>query len=147
MSNPFDDLESDDSDDGDNANESETDVTSTDEKGRSRDSLTSVDTTVTESNPEPTRESPEQTIENRDPADVGPAFDFSESRQKPMYPHDETWDEVEDQLGITVIPELRQMGIRDEEKREVHNALLKVAIEHSDEIADELAAERIRRSD
>ncbi|WP_255681648.1 hypothetical protein [Natrinema sp. SYSU A 869] len=64
-----------------------------------------------------------------------------------MYPHDETWDEVEDQLGITVIPELRQMGIRDEEKREVHNALLKVAIEHSDEIADELAAERIRRSD
>ncbi|OVE82838.1 prolipoprotein diacylglyceryl transferase [Natronolimnobius baerhuensis] len=74
-----------------------------------------------------------------DAAETGPAFEYSEVRQKPLYARDSTWNELEDELGITVTPELRRMGIRDEETREIHDAILKVAIEHIDELPDAIA--------
>lgn len=77
-----------------------------------------------------------------EPAETGPAFEYSEVRQKPLYARDETWNDLEDELGITVTPELRRMGIRDDETREIHDAILKVAIEHIDEIPEIIAEER-----
>ena len=94
-----------------------------------------------ETEPEPSGES-----DTADPADIGPAFEYSDVKQRPLYARAETWNNLEDELGITVTPELRRKGIRDEETREIHDAILKVAIEHIDEIPEIVAEER-RRSD
>ena len=77
-----------------------------------------------------------------DPGEMGPAFPYSEVKQSPLYAREETWDELEDELGITVTPQLRQMGIRDDELREVHDAILKVVLNHIDEVPEIVAEER-----
>lgn len=91
---------------------------------------------------EPTEPAEQRTRETDDDDLSGPAFEYEEVRQRPLYARGETWDELEDELGITVTPELRRMGIRDEEKREIHDAVLKIALEHIDEIPNQIAAER-----
>ncbi|MCO8243765.1 MULTISPECIES: hypothetical protein [unclassified Haladaptatus] len=73
----------------------------------------------------------------------GPSFDYSEVRQRPLYARGETWDEFEDAIGISVVPELRREGIRDEEKREIHDAVLSLAAEEPERIV-ELIIERRR---
>lgn len=76
----------------------------------------------------------------------GPSFDYSEVRQRPLYARGETWDEFEDAIGITVVPELRRQGIRDEEKREIHDAVLTLAAEEPERLV-ELITERRRESE
>ncbi|RQG99182.1 hypothetical protein [Natrarchaeobius oligotrophus] len=78
------------------------------------------------------------------PADAGPGFEYSEVRQRPLYARGETWDELEDELGIRVVPSLRRLGIRDEETRELHDAILKVAIDHIDEVPERVRETRTR---
>ncbi|AHG01790.1 hypothetical protein HALLA_00435 (plasmid) [Halostagnicola larsenii XH-48] len=121
--NPFDDLDSDD------------------------DGIDTKSETESESAPEsssPTQTSTQSTepqtpsAEPKSPSDAGPGFEYSEVRQKPLYARDKTWDELEDKLGIQVTPELRRMEIRDEETREVHDAILKVALDHIDEVPDQI---------
>ncbi|ODR79548.1 hypothetical protein BG842_06070 [Haladaptatus sp. W1] len=75
----------------------------------------------------------------------GPAFEYSEVRQRPLYARGDTWDEFEDAVGITVVPELRRRGIRDEEKREIHDAVLTLAAEEPERLV-EIIAERRHRS-
>ncbi|MEY7849040.1 hypothetical protein AB7C87_07520 [Natrarchaeobius sp. A-rgal3] len=127
--NPFDDLGG---DDGETSVESDVER---DESGVETDRpaseparATAVDA-ASEPQPEP---------EPEPPSESGPAFEYSEVRQKPLYARGETWDQLEDELGITVTPELRRMGIRDDETREVHDAILKVVLEHIDEVADQI---------
>ncbi|GAA1333907.1 hypothetical protein GCM10009647_075270 [Streptomyces sanglieri] len=140
MSNPFDDLEADDTSTDDDPVEG--DKASVDEPGIEDSSETVAETTAepssstVDSNPSSVNQSDTTSSE------AGPAFEYSAVRQRPLYARGETWDELEDELGITVTPELRRMGIRDEETREIHDAILKIAIEHSDEIPDQIGAER-----
>lgn len=125
MSNPFDDLESNETDDTENESESNS----------SSDTDSTIQAEPVQS--EPVQETP---TESKPPEESGPGFEYSEVRQKPLYARDETWDELEDKLGIRVTPELRRMEIRDEETREVHDALLKVALDHIDEVPEQILA-------
>lgn len=92
--------------------------------------------------------SPPSTDPTRDEStdDVsGPPFEYSEVRQRPLYARGEMWDEFEDAVGISVIPELRKEGVRDEEKREIHDAVLTLAVEDPERVV-EIILERRRRS-
>ena len=74
----------------------------------------------------------------------GPSFDYSEVRQRPLYARGETWDEFEDAIGISVVPELRRQGIRDEEKREIHDAVLTLAAEEPERLVEIITERRER---
>lgn len=65
-------------------------------------------------------------------------------RQNPLYARGKTWDELEDQLGITLTPEFREEGVRDDQLREVHDAILEVALEHMDEVSDRVLEKRVK---
>ena len=75
----------------------------------------------------------------------GPAFEYAEVRQRPLYARGATWDAFEDAIGITIVPTLRKEGIRDEEIRELHDAALRLAVEEPERVAD-LLIEARRRS-
>ncbi|MWV39086.1 hypothetical protein [Natrialba sp. INN-245] len=132
--NPFDDL----GDDGETATESglEGDRNGADTGRPASEPAGSVPANA---DPEPQTEP-----EPEPPSESGPAFEYDDVRQKPLYARGETWDQLEDELGITVTPELRRMGIRDDETREVHDAILKVALDHIDEVADQIYETRKR---
>ncbi len=65
----------------------------------------------------------------------GPPFPFSESKQGPIYPHEDRWDEWADaKWEIKVY--LRENGLRETHGREIDDALLQLAIESPEEIGD-----------
>ena len=66
----------------------------------------------------------------------GPAFEYADVRQRPLYARGETWDEFEDTVGISIVPELRKEGVRDEEKREIHDAVLTLAVEEPERLVE-----------
>lgn len=71
-----------------------------------------------------------------------PAFPFDESVQAQIYPRRSTHEAFEDFLDIDVKRHLRDRDIRNETGRELHEAVLQVAMEHPEEIAEELAEQR-----
>lgn len=72
-----------------------------------------------------------------------PAFDFDAAVQRPLYARSEAWDAIEDTLELDVERELRtEHDVRNASKRELHDALLQVAAEHAEEIADQVVTER-----
>jgi hypothetical protein len=112
-----------------------------------------------ESSPEPSTESPADSTQSAENSPVetsqssessetesngisGPSFEYSDVRQRPLYARGETWDEFEDAIGITVVPELRRQGIRDEEKREIHDAALPLAAEEPERLVEIIAERR-----
>lgn len=127
MSNPFDDL-------------------SVSDSSSSTDSTTDTEVAQeSEAEPEPKPEpdpTPRQPTKTTVEDTSGPAFEFDEVRQRPLYARGETWDAFEDAVGITVVPELRKAGIRDEEKREIHDAVLRLAIEEPERVAKLIESER-----
>jgi|APHM01.1.fsa_nt_gi hypothetical protein len=82
-------------------------------------------------------ESPEQ----KRNAERTPGFEFETTKQKPMYPRQETWDRYDD-LRFEVESELRSQGIRNLESREVDDALLRYAAENPVKIAELVLEER-----
>ncbi|WP_336037171.1 hypothetical protein [Halobacterium yunchengense] len=74
-----------------------------------------------------------------------PAFEFAAVKQSPMYARPESWAALEDALDLEVVRALRESGVRNEAKRELHDAALRVAAAHPDEIAD--AVREARRED
>lgn len=74
-----------------------------------------------------------------------PAFEFDEVKQSPLYARPEAWNALEDALDLAVVRALREAGVRNEAKRELHDAVLRVAAEHPEEIAE--AVEAARRGD
>jgi|AntRauMinimDraft_4_1070384.scaffolds.fasta_scaffold00025_2 hypothetical protein len=77
-----------------------------------------------------------------DPSET-PGFDFDEAKQSPLYARPSAWQAFEDALDLEVVRALREAGVRNEAKRELHDAALRVAAEHPDEIAE--AVEEARR--
>jgi hypothetical protein len=71
-----------------------------------------------------------------------PAFEFGAVKQSPMYARPEAWNALEDALDLDVVRALREAGVRNEEKRELHDAALRVAAEHPEEIAEAVQAAR-----
>lgn len=133
MSNPFDDLQNDDQEDTD---ESETEETPSNGQGDAQTSPTSEDAVAPEPDPEPTRETPEQPTDETDPADAGPAFEYSEVRQKPLYARGSTWDEFEKNFRTTIAPKLAEADVVDEETRELHDALVQLGNEQPERVAE-----------
>lgn len=64
-----------------------------------------------------------------------PAFAFDAAKQTPIYPRESTLQDFEDALDFEVRRELRDAGHTDIAKRELHEALLLHAMEHTNELA------------
>lgn len=64
-----------------------------------------------------------------------PPFPFSESKQGPIYPHRDRWDEWAD-AKFEIETYLRKQGLRNPHGREFDDALLQLAIESPEEIGD-----------
>lgn len=73
-----------------------------------------------------------------------PAFSFDESVQAQIYPRKSTHEKFEDFLDIEVKRHLRDRDIRNETGRELHEAVLKIAIQHPEEVAEQLEDERTK---
>lgn len=123
MSNPFDDLEAD-----DEAEQSSPDQSSN----------TTTEMQVTES-------TDEQAEATESESDSGPAFEYSEVQQKPFYARSETVSEFESNIRTKIVPKLAESGVLDEETREIHDAVLQLANEQPERVA-ELVLEARRES-
>jgi hypothetical protein len=74
-----------------------------------------------------------------------PAFEFDEARQKAIYPRSETWTDFSDYLDFEIRRRLRDEGIQDDTKRELHEAVLQVVQNHPDEVAEQFVQNRRNR--
>lgn len=95
--------------------------------------------------PEPTRDrepTPDPADETDDSALEDPAFSYAESNQGPIYARPETWDEYDDILELDVERYLREEGVRNAQKRELHDAALRLATNHPEELAELLIEAR-----
>ncbi|WP_049980072.1 hypothetical protein [Halolamina rubra] len=92
-------------------------------------------------------QSPDDETNDGDAASTGgdqnePAFPFEESVQAQIYPRKTTHEAFEDFLDIDVKRHLRDREIRNETGRELHEAVLQVAMDHPEEIAEALEEQR-----
>lgn len=72
----------------------------------------------------------------------GPAFEYAEVRQRPLYARGDTWDEFERAIRTDIGPTLAGADILDEETREIHDAVLQVAAENPDLVAEKILEAR-----
>jgi len=101
------------------------------------DSERATETQPTSESKQSMREPPAQSTESdEDGWKRHPAFPYDDASQEAIYPRSDTWDEFEDTLDFEVKRELRDAGLRDVPKREYHDALLKLAIEQPERLAD-----------
>lgn len=91
--------------------------------------------------PEPESDGAEDAGE-QSAATTDPAFPFDESVQAQIYPRRTTHEAFEDFLDIDVKRHLRERDVREETGRELHEAVLRVAMEHPEEIAETVAEQR-----
>ncbi|WP_247004527.1 hypothetical protein [Halosolutus gelatinilyticus] len=140
MTNPFDDLET--AETESDAAEMESDDTA-EEMSTDGDADTSpaddADTSPTATAIRESRERPieeEQTSDEVNAAESGPAFEYGEVRQKPLYARDETWTEFEKNLRTTIAPTLAEADVVDEETREIHDAVLRLANAEPERVAE-----------
>lgn len=144
MSNPFDDLETDDAEPSDATGESTTDAVdtvSTTNAGTTDaetvdDETTSTTTVSRESSDRTSSEETGDESTGTDAADSGPAFEYGEVRQKPLYARDATWTEFEKNVRTTITPALAEVDVVDEETREIHDAVLRLANAEPERVAE-----------
>ncbi len=160
MSNPFDDLKADDTEtsESDASTETETETGTgieTDHESQPDPKQSDAESVTTETPPSPT-DAPTSTLEpdveretvddapdeSVSPAETGPAFEYSEVQQKPFYARTETVTEFENQIRTTIIPKLAEAGVLDEESREIHDAILRLANEQPERVAELVLEER-----
>ncbi|MDG5819791.1 hypothetical protein [Natronococcus sp. A-GB7] len=120
MSNPFDDLEAETAESPNVEDEGTTEAASVDE---SLEPSTEESASAVESTP-------------ASPAESGPAFEYDAVRQRPLYARGETWDAFEKKLRTTITPTLAREDVVDEETREIHDAVLRLATEEPERIAE-----------
>lgn len=121
MSNPFDDLEA------------ETAESPNVEDDEGRTEAAPVDESL-ESSTEESANAADPTPAS--PAESGPAFEYDAVRQRPLYARGETWDGFEKKLRTTIAPALAREDVVDEETREIHDAVLRLATEEPERIAE-----------
>lgn len=153
MSNPFDDLKTEESPDEEgNGSDDEIDAEPSSDSTRSEDQTPtreSTSTTAEQSTQKPSverRAVTDDSDEPQSPAKTGPAFEYSEVKQKPFYARTETVNAFENEIRTTIVPKLAEADVIDEETREIHDAVLRLATEEPERIA-ELVLEERRQSD
>lgn len=109
----------------------------------SADGATDAGDTVSDASADAAGDSPAE--EPSDEPSDEPAFEYDDVKQAPLYARPEAWTALEDALDLDVVRTLREAGVRNEEKRELHDAVLRVAADHPDEIAE--AVQEARRED
>ncbi|NKE36596.1 hypothetical protein GWG54_12350 [Natronococcus sp. JC468] len=121
MSNPFDDLEAE-----------------TAESPNVEDDAETPDAASADKSVEPTAAEDADAVESTpvSPAESGPAFEYDAVRQRPLYARGETWDAFEKKLRTTIAPALAREDVVDEETREIHDAVLRLATEEPERIAE-----------
>ena len=70
-----------------------------------------------------------------------PAFPFDVTTQDALYARSKTWEEFDD-LILEVELALRETGIRDVPKRELHDAALRVLTNHPEDLVDAVVEAR-----
>ena len=74
-------------------------------------------------------------VPSPDDVDPGePAFPFSESKQGPIYPREETWEAYDDAI-YEIEGVLREYGVRDPAGREFDDAVLRFAARNPEGVA------------
>jgi hypothetical protein len=76
---------------------------------------------------------PEKDAEKEE--EYGPPFPFSATHQRPLYPHEDSWEEWED-AKFEAEAKLRKNGVRDPHGREFDDALLQMGIENPELLAE-----------
>lgn len=71
----------------------------------------------------------------------GPAFPYSQATQESVYPRASTWEQMDD-LDLDVRLLLRDPGIRNLPKRELHDAVFRFAADNPEAIARLILQER-----
>ncbi|THE65852.1 hypothetical protein D8Y22_05560 [Salinadaptatus halalkaliphilus] len=170
MSNPFDDLkeddgpestaaESPDADESASGDETTTEIeqstvaaneTTADSSTPSDDlSSAAIETDSSSSKSPTTRQSKADNnadtsggLEPVSPAESGPAFEYSDVQQKPFYARSETVDQFESVIRTIIVPKLAQAEVLDEETREIHDAVLRLANEQPERVAELVLEER-----
>jgi len=155
MSNPFDDLKEDDEETDETDSITETETEDGLESSSKRADEAASKPTASDSRPnselssepatdtEPAAETPaDATDEPKTPAETGPAFEYSEVKQKPFYARTETVNEFENAIRTTIVPKLAEADVIDEETREIHDAVLRLANEEPERIAELVLEER-----
>jgi len=100
------------------------------------------DRTTADSPASTARDDSESSSANAESTADEPPFTFDEAKQRPLYARPAAWDAFEDALVLEVERLLREHDVRNAEKRELHDAALRVAARHPEEIADELLSGR-----
>ncbi|WP_337653249.1 hypothetical protein [Halomontanus rarus] len=85
--------------------------------------------------PSPDRETPAADRDTTDDVD-DPAFSYADSNQGPIYARPETWDAIDDTLELEVERYLREKDVRNTQKRELHDAVLRLAVEEPERVAE-----------
>jgi hypothetical protein len=134
MSNPFDDLDADEDDSATDSAVSDAESATEDESVKSNSQSRAAVVTDQES------------TESSSPSESGPAFEYSAVRQRPLYARGETWDEFEKTFRTTIAPSLAEADVVDEETREIHDAVLRLAAAKPEQVA-ELVLEARREQD
>lgn len=143
MTDPFEDL------DQSVAEEAEETVERTDGAGGSThpDQTETAHSTERTETPEPTEVAeedtrPKPTTEGASGALDKPAFDFDPNQQRDIYVRDEEWTEFVDALDFDVKRALRDEGVEDISKRELHTYALAEVTEHAEAIAERIVEAR-----
>ncbi len=88
-------------------------------------------------------DAPAEDTEEEHEQEGGPAFSFEETEQMSIYPRTETAEETLDDVEFEVESVLRrEHEIRDLAGRELHDAMIRLANEHPEEIAELIEQER-----
>ena len=89
-------------------------------------------------------ETGEQDSETVPAEESAPAFGFDSDMQENIYVQDESWRDLQDAISFETKRVLAQYGLRDSDlfKREIHDAMIRVAANHPEEIAHLIIRDR-----
>ncbi|GGL59722.1 hypothetical protein [Halocalculus aciditolerans] len=66
----------------------------------------------------------------------GPAFEFTNDLQRSIYPRPESWEALQDAIDFEVKRRLAERDIRDFTGREAHDAMVTLAAENPERLAE-----------
>lgn len=107
------------------------------ESSESENTASSVE--ATDSEPE----TEDQVVEEADPATT-PAFPFTDDLRMSLYFRNESWSDFKRAYNMQGLPMLYEYGIDPENatNRELHDAIVRVAKDHPEEVAEKIAEAR-----
>ena len=73
--------------------------------------------------------------ESYDPLKM-PAFEFASVKRRSIYAREESWEKFEDGRDLEMTRALRDADVRNHESREVHDAMIRLAAENPERLAE-----------